>query len=119
MGGEDGIKYKGEFWKYLTNTIFSNANVRFDTMHYGQSGVMFEAEQEGKTIVIRWNVDHPFYARFVRENSDNKTLVTSVDFLIYSLAAAQIQAIGEDEDKAQMIENIVSIMSTNMKVLLS
>lgn len=97
----------------------TNANVRFDTMHYGQSGVMFEAEQEGKTIVIRWNVDHPFYARFVRENSDNKTLVTSVDFLIYSLAAAQIQAIGEDEDKAQMIENIISIMSTNMKVLLS
>lgn len=97
----------------------ANANVRFDTMHYGQSGVMFEAEQEGKTTVIRWNVDHPFYTRFVRENADNKTLVTSVDFLIYSLAAAQIQAIGEDEDKAQMIENIVSTMSTNMKVLLS
>ena len=97
----------------------ANANVRFDTMHYGQSGVMFEAEQEGKTTVIRWNVDHPFYSRFVRENADNKTLVTSVDFLIYSLAAAQIQAIGEDDDKAQMIENIISTMSTNMKVLLS
>lgn len=97
----------------------ANANVRFDTMHYGQSGVMFEAEQEGKTTVIRWNVDHPFYTRFVRENADNKTLVTSVDFLIYSLAAAQIQAIGEDDDKAQMIENIISTMSTNMKVLLS
>lgn len=97
----------------------TNANVRFDTMHYGPSGVIFEAEQEGKTTVIRWNVDHPFYTRFVRENADNKTLVTSVDFLIYSLAAAQIQAIGEDEDKAQMIENIISTMSTNMKVLLS
>lgn len=57
--------------------------------------------------------------RFVRENANNKTLVTSVDFLIYSLAAAQIQAIGEDDDKAQMIENIISTMSTNMKVLLS
>lgn len=97
----------------------TNANVRFDTMHYGQSGVMFEAEQEGKTTVIRWNVDHPFYTRFVRENADNKTLVTSVDFLIYSLAVAQIQAIGEDDDKAQMIENVISTMSTNMKVLLS
>lgn len=97
----------------------ANANVRFDTMHYGQSGVMFEAEQEGKTTVIRWNVDHPFYNRFVRENADNKTLVTSVDFLIYSLAVAQIQAIGKDDDKAQMIENVISTMSTNMKVLLS
>ena len=64
-------------------------------------------------------MDHPFYTRFVRENADNKTLVTSVDFLIYSLAAAQIQAIGEDDDKAQMIENVISTMSTNMKVLLS
>ena len=97
----------------------ANANVRFDTMHYGQSGVMFEAEQEGKTTVIRWNVDHPFYTRFVRENVDNKSLVTSVDFLIYSLAVAQIQAIGGDDDKAQMIENVISTMSTNMKVLLS
>lgn len=94
-------------------------NVRFETMHSGPGGVIFEADQQGKTIVITWNVDHPFYARFVKENADNKTLVTSVDFLIYSLAAAQIQAIGDDEEKAQMIENIISIMSTNMKVLLS
>lgn len=97
----------------------ANANVRFETVHCGASGPIFEAEQEGKTTVINWNVDHPFYTRFVRENSDNKTLVTSVDFLIYSLAVAQIQAIGDDNDKAQMVENILSIMSTNMKVLLS
>lgn len=94
-------------------------NVRFDTMNCGPGGVIFEADQQGKTIVITWNIDHPFYARFVKENADNKTLVTSVDFLIYSLAAAQIQAIGDDDEKAQMIENIISIMSTNMKVLLS
>jgi hypothetical protein len=35
------------------------------------------------------------------------------------MAVAQIQAIGDDEDKAIMIENIISMMSTNMKVLLS
>lgn len=95
------------------------ANVRFETANCGPSGVIFEADQVGKTIVITWNVDHPFYGRFVKENSDNKALVTSVDFLIYSLAAAQIQAIGNDDEKAQMIENIITVMSTNMKVLLS
>lgn len=95
------------------------ANVKFETAHFGQSGSIFEAEQHGKTIVIRWNVDHPFYARFVKENQENKTLITSVDFMIYSLAAAQIQAIGEDDEKAIMVENIISTMSTNMKVLLS
>ena len=95
------------------------ANVRFETMNSGPSGVIFEADQVGKTVVITWNVDHPFYARFVKENADNKALVTSVDFLIYSLASAQIQAIGDDDEKAQMIENIITVMSTNMKVLLS
>lgn len=96
-----------------------SANVRFETSHSGPGGVIFEADQVGKTTVITWNVDHPFYSRFVKENADNKTLVTSVDFLIYSLASAQIQAIGDDAEKAQMIENIIAIMSTNMKVLLS
>ena len=97
----------------------ANANVKFETRHCGQSGAIFEAEQQGKTTIIKWNVDHPFYIRFVKENQDNKTLVTSVDFLIYSLASAQIQAVGEDDDKAMMVENIISTMSTNMKVLLS
>ena len=96
-----------------------NANVRFDLYHFGTSGAIFEAEQEGKTIVIKWNVDHPFYDRFVVENKDNRNLVSSIDFLIYSLAAAQIQAVGEDEDKAIMIDSIISTMSTNMKALLS
>lgn len=97
----------------------TNANVKFETRHCSQMGPIFEADQQGKTIIITWNVDHPFYHRFVKENQSNKTLVTSVDFLIYSLAVAQIQAAGEDTDKLTMIENIISTMSTNMKVLLS
>lgn len=95
------------------------ANVRFDLYHMGRTGAIFEAEQQGKTIVIGWNVDHPFYDKFVVENKDNRSLVTSVDFLIYSLATAQIQAMGDDEDKAIMIDNIISTMSTNMRALLS
>jgi len=75
--------------------------------------------QEGKTIVIQWNIDHPFYERFVISNRDNKTLITSVDFLIYSMAASQIQALGDDEAKFEMIQSIISIMSANMRALLS
>lgn len=97
----------------------TNANVRFELYHYGHNGAIFEADLEGKTIVIKWNVNHPFYNRFVVENKDNRTLVSSIDFLIYSLAAAQIQAVGEDDAKALMVENIIATMSTNMKALLS
>lgn len=101
------------------NPQSANANVRFELYHYGHNGAIFEADLEGKTIVIKWNVDHPFYNRFVVENKDNRTLVSSIDFLIYSLAAAQIQAVGEDDAKALMVENIIATMSTNMKALLS
>ncbi len=97
----------------------SNANVEFRTAKNGRLASIFEAWQEGKKIVIEWNTEHPFYDRFVIENKDNQHLVTSVDFLIYSLASAQIQAMGDDEQKAIMVENIISTMSTNMRALLS
>ena len=97
----------------------SNANVEFRTAKNGRLASIFEAWQEGKKIIIEWNTEHPFYDRFVIENKDNQHLVTSVDFLIYSLAAAQIQAMGDDENKAIMVENIISTMSTNMRALLS
>lgn len=101
------------------NSQSTNANVRFELHHHGHNGAIFESDLEGKTIVIKWNVDHPFYSRFVIENKDNRTLVSSIDFLIYSLAAAQIQAAGEDDAKSLMVENIIATMSTNMKTLLS
>jgi hypothetical protein len=97
----------------------ANANVEFRTAKNGRLASIFEAWQEGKKIIIEWNTEHPFYDRFVIENKDNQHLVTSVDFLIYSLATAQIQAMGDDEDKAIMVENIISTMSTNMRALLS
>ncbi len=97
----------------------SNANVEFRTAKNGRLASIFEAWQEGKKIIIEWNTEHPFYDRFVIENKDNQHLVTSVDFLIYSLAAAQIQAMGDDANKAIMVENIISTMSINMRALLS
>lgn len=100
-------------------TQYVNANVRFETHSYGRGGAIFSAYQEGKVTVIEWNVDHPFYERFVIANKEDKTLVTSVDFMIYSLAVSQLQAIGDDPEKSSMIESIISIMSANMRALLS
>lgn len=101
------------------NTQKVTANVEFRTMHYGRGGSIYSAYQEGRTIIIEWNVDHPFYEKFVVANKNDKTLVSSVDFLIYSLASSQIQALGDDDNKAALIESINTIMSANMRVLLS
>ena len=60
-------------------------NVRFNTIHYGQSGVMFEAEQERKNYGYQVEVEHLLYVGLMRKNADNKILVLSVDFLAYVL----------------------------------
>lgn len=92
--------------------------VKFITVSAGRSGNIFSAYLEGKTIIIEWNIDHPFYERFVISNKENTELVTAVDYLIYSIAVSQIKVLGGDNEKAEIIEQLISIMSSNMRALL-
>ena len=90
---------------------------RFETVSMSVSGPIYNAAPEGKTIVIQWNVDHPFYQRFILENRDNPGMITATDFLIYSLAAAELKY--DDDDSRVMVENIRSVLSSNMRTLLA
>jgi hypothetical protein len=92
-------------------------NVRFESVKLGKTGPIYETEQVGKVIVIQWNVEHPFYQRFVLERKDDKTLRTSVDFLVYSLATAELMSV--NEDNFELIQSIKSIMSSNLRSLLA
>ena len=90
---------------------------RFETVSMSASGPIYEASPEGKTVVIQWNVDHPFYQRFILENKDNPGMITATDFLIYSLAAAELKY--DDDGSRVMIENIRGALSSNMRTLLA
>lgn len=90
---------------------------RFETVSMSASGPIYDAAPEGRTVVIQWNVDHPFYQRFILENQDNPSMITATDFLIYSLAAAELKY--DDDDSRVMIENIRSALSSNMRTLLA
>lgn len=92
-------------------------NVRFEAARLGKSGPIYEAEQVGKVTVIQWNIEHPFYERFVLERKDDKTLRTSVDFLVYSLATAELTTL--NDDNYEMIQNIKTVTSSNLRSLLS
>lgn len=93
--------------------------VKFITVSAGRSGNIFSAYLKGKTTVIEWNIDHPFYERFVVLNKDNAGLVSAVDYLIYSIASSQLKVLGEDNNKAEIIDQLISVMSNNMRALLS
>ena len=95
-----------------------NVNVRFLTVSGGRTGNIFDARLEGKTTIIEWNIDHPFYEKFVLSNKDNTELVTAVDYLIYSIATSQLKVFADDDRKVEIIDQLISVMSNNMRALL-
>lgn len=97
---------------------------RFETASITAAGPIWHAEPEGKTLVITWNVEHPFYQRFVLDNKENPSMVSATDFLVYSLAAAELVYTTDDDEEtcakcAATMENIRATVSNNMRQLLS
>ena len=90
---------------------------RFVESSLGRTSPIYDAYMEGRKLIITWNIDHPFYERFVLERREDKTLLTSVDFLVYSMASAELTT--RSDENVQLIENIKTIMSTNLRSLLS
>lgn len=95
------------------------ADCQFNSASMGNQGVIYTTEQVGRKIIITYNSDHPFYSRFILENGlSDKRFVAGVDFLIYSLACAELQQNNEDEDVVSLIDNFKTIMSVNLRTLL-
>ncbi|MEP6789616.1 MAG: hypothetical protein ABJB40_14350 [Acidobacteriota bacterium] len=83
----------------------------------GPNGQIFESDMEGRKIILRYNVEHPFYQRFVIDNLDEPRIVTAVDFLIYSMASAEQKML--DEGQNEVINNFKAVLSANLRTLLN
>jgi hypothetical protein len=90
---------------------------RFEQVSLGEGGQIFEAYQEGRTIIIQWNIDHPFYERFVTNNDGDGGLVTAIDFFIWAWASAELM-VYEDGKVAEMLDQMKSLISMNTRTLL-
>jgi len=90
---------------------------RFEQVSLGEGGQIFEAYQEGRTIIVQWNVDHPFYQRFVRSSAADEGLVTAVDFFIWAWASAELM-VYEDGKTAEMLDQMKTLISMNTRTLL-
>jgi hypothetical protein len=100
-----------------TQRVQTELRCKFLHAQLGPNGQIFECDLEGRTVVIRWNVDHPFFRRFVVDNQADGRLVTAVDFLVYSMAAAELRA--RDEENVEFINNMKAVISANLRTLLS
>lgn len=90
---------------------------RFESLAMGREGVLYESYQEGKIIIVRWNTDHPFYDRVILVNKGDKNIISALDYLVFALASAELKYIS-DEDP-ELLSNIKTVMSANLRALLS
>lgn len=91
--------------------------IKFRQRSFGREGSIYAAEQQGRTTFIDWNIDHPFYERFVLANRDNRDALNAVDAMIYSMAAAELKVF--DEDSREFVERWKAVFGSNLRTLLS
>ena len=83
----------------------------------GMNGPIYDTELYGRIVCIRWNVDHPFYQRFVLDQRSDGRLVTAIDYLIYSMASAELHTLSEEQ--RDILNNFFTIVSSNVRTLLA
>jgi hypothetical protein len=92
-----------------------NCEIREERM--GPNGQIYECDMEGRKLVLRYNVEHPFYQRFIVENIADGRVVTAADFLIYSMATAELRML--DSGELDAVNNFKAVMSSNLRTLLN
>lgn len=83
----------------------------------GPNGQIYECDSSGSKVLIRYNVEHPFFQKFVSENVGEGRLVTTTDFLIFSMALAELHFIEDTE--ADYINTFKALLSSNLRTLLN
>lgn len=96
-------------------SLAEKVNCRFELRKMDAGGNFFIADQIGKTTVITYNVDHPFYKSLVSENQDRPEVIAALDYLTYSLASAQL--IMTANEHYEIFESYMSIFSSNLRTL--
>lgn len=100
-----------------TKTSPKGIGARFESFAMGREGTLYDCYQEGKIIVVRWNTDHPFYDRVLLANKADKNITSALDYLVFALASAELKV--ENDENTELISNIKTVMSINLRALLS
>lgn len=105
--------------KNLTRTqaVETRLNCEIREERLGPNGQIYECDLEGRRLVLRYNVEHPFYQRFIVDYLSESRLVTAADFFIYSMATAELKMM--DEGELDAINNFKAILSANLRTLLN
>jgi hypothetical protein len=112
---EDGTRERKNFNRSQLVETRLNCVIREERL--GPNGQIYECDMEGRKLVIRYNVEHPFYQRFVTDNIAEARAVTATDFLIYSMASAELKML--DIGDLDAVNNFKAVLSSNLRTLLN
>jgi hypothetical protein len=100
-----------------TQEIETRLNCEIREERMGPNGQIYECDMEGRKLILRYNIEHPFYQRFVVDNLSDSRAVTAADFLIYSMASAELKMM--DDGELEAVNNFKAVLSANLRTLLN
>jgi hypothetical protein len=100
-----------------TQEIEARLNCEIREERMGPNGQIYECDMEGRKLILRYNIEHPFYQRFVADNLSDSRAVTAADFLIYSMASAELKMM--DDGELETVNNFKAVLSANLRTLLN
>lgn len=92
------------------------APVQIGEVNLGEGGDLYEVDMEGRQIVVKWNVMHPFYQKMVQQYKGEKNILHPLDFLLYSLGTAELMA--WNDENQELITQIKGTLSNNLRTLM-
>lgn len=89
----------------------------FDAKQLGLTAPFYEGTLIGRKILVTYNSDHPAYQRLILDNRDNRGQISAIDYLVWSLVAAELRNV--DDDSARFMEAMREDASFNLRQLLT
>ena len=83
---------------------YRGLNAKFVQEKGGISAPLFDYDNEGSDVIIKWNVNHPFYTKFVAPFNTNKDVSSPIDLLAFSIALAEYQVAEDDSQNEKMLQ---------------
>ena len=96
---------------------YRGMHARFEQNNDTESSVLSSYQNEGSDIVIRWNIRHPFYTKFVAPFNKDKSVSSPIDLWAFSIALAELQTV-EDDEQAEKIQQLREEYSRILRTLL-
>lgn len=92
-------------------------HARFEAKQMGPYAPFYEGYLEGRRVVVVYNADHPAYQRLILDNRDNRGQIAAMDFLVWSLVAAELRNV--DDNSARYMEAMREDAGFNLRQLLT